>query len=70
MSQSKIDLDESGKLLSNASDLLQASIGILKQLQDAPENFEAFNQNFNEVLVKNDEEIDNARDLTDQVSLV
>lgn len=67
ISQSKVNLDESEKLLANVSDLLQASVGILKQLQDAPENFETINQEFNEQLVINGEDIENVRNLTGKV---
>lgn len=67
VSQSKVNLDESEKLLANASDLLQASVGVLKQLQDAPENFEAVNDEFNDQLVINGEEIENVGYLTEKV---
>lgn len=69
VSQSKVNLDESEKLLANASDLLQASIGVLKQLQDAPENYEIINEEFNDRLVINGEEIENVGYLTEKVIL-
>lgn len=70
VSQSKANLDDSEKLLANASNLLQASVGILKQLQDSPENFEEFNKNFNDQLIVNGEEIENVRNLTEKVTQI
>lgn len=69
VSQSKVNLDESEKLLANASDLLQAAIGILKQLQDSPEEFEKVNVEFTNLLDENGEEIENVKNLTGKVSI-
>lgn len=65
--QSKVNLDGSEKLLANASDLMQVSIGVLKQLQDAPENFETINNEFNDRLVINGDEIGKVAHLNEKV---
>lgn len=70
VSQSKINLDDSEKLLANASDLLEASIGLLKQLQDAPELSEDFNNDFKYVIEENAEQIENVKNLSGKVSNV
>lgn len=51
-------MDDSERLLSNASNLLETSIGKLKDLQDAPDTLEKFNNNFDNQLNNNRKEID------------
>lgn len=46
INQGKMNLDTSETLLANASNLLEESIGKLKQLQEEPENLETRNSEF------------------------
>ncbi|CAG9821860.1 unnamed protein product [Phaedon cochleariae] len=67
VTQSKANLEESAKLLNNASALLDLSIGKLKDLQDAPEVLETNNNNFKSQLENNREELDAIEELKPQV---
>ncbi|CAG9836790.1 unnamed protein product [Diabrotica balteata] len=67
LTQSKVNLDDSDKFLANASALLEVSVGKLKQLQDAPEILESFNNNFNNELENNKIELENIEKLRPQV---
>nr|CAI5850401.1 unnamed protein product [Callosobruchus analis] len=65
--QSGINLDESEQLLSNASKLLDISIGKLKELQDAPEILDGMNNKFEEQLKSNRKKIDEIQVLKPKV---
>ncbi|XP_066250557.1 laminin subunit alpha isoform X1 [Euwallacea similis] len=65
--QSKVNLDTAEGLLANASDLLEESIGKLKQLQETPGELEAKNNEFKARLEKNQEEIDSIKNLQPEV---
>ncbi|VEN47917.1 unnamed protein product [Callosobruchus maculatus] len=65
--QSGINLDKSEELLSNASKLLDMSIGKLKELQDAPEILDGMNDKFEKELESNRKKIDEIQVLKPKV---
>ncbi|XP_030765960.1 laminin subunit alpha [Sitophilus oryzae] len=67
ISQSKINLDDSEGLLVNASELIDTSIGKLKQLQDLPDELDSRNKEFSSRLDSDKEAIDNIKKLKPQV---
>ncbi|CAG9771124.1 unnamed protein product [Ceutorhynchus assimilis] len=63
ITQSKANLQDSEALLANASDLLEISIGKLKQLSDSPEELETRNSEFEVRLDTNQGEIEKIKEL-------